>query len=408
MPVSSNELLDKILLYTPLIVSFILFVITLFIPLQKDGSRKWLSFLVLGIMFGFCPAFLNFIFDTSLLLYLDVFFMPVILGTLVFHYFYVMTTLQDIKLTRKDLYHFLPIIIFGIILLLLFSTLSSSQLIFYKANRAKHKLLLSMPEYQFTAIFHIVVFRIIFIAQVIFYTLKINLLAIQQKKKTVNLPITDETTDYKWIHKVNIVSLICKIIVISLLIITYEKQELRIFFNILITIATIYFVLVCMFQKMTVGRLTADLQLYDHLQQQQKVEAVSEITDNVTDTNLEQYSNQDNLGQRLAAYFEEAKPYLNPELKIDDLCIALKTNRNYLSRTINNKYGMNFLNFLNSFRIRRAKELLSDKKFEHYSIQGVAEMSGFKSSSSFYTFFKQIVGVTPTDFRKEIGKQIIP
>ena len=397
---SSNELLDKILLYTPLIVSFILFVITLYVPLQNEKSRKWLSFLVLGIVFGFCPAFLNYIFDTSILLYFDVFFMPVVLSSLIFHYFYVVSTLEDFKLSRKDFYHFLPIIILGIILLLLFSNLNNSQLIFYKANRTKHRLLLSLPEYQFTAIFHIVIFRIIFIAQVVFYTLKINLLAIQQKKKTVYLPITCETIDYKWIHKVNIVSLISKIIVIFLLIVTYEKQELRIFFNILITIATIYFVLVCMFQKMTVGRQTVDFQLHEHLQQQ--LEPISETIEYVKDTNLEQYNNQDNLGQRLATYFEEAKPYLNPNLKIDDLCIVLITNRNYLSKAISNKFGMNFLNLINTYRIARAKELLLDKKYEHYSIQGVAEMSGFKSSSSFYTFFKQIVGVTPSDFRKEI------
>ena len=155
-----------------------------------------------------------------------------------------------------------------------------------------------------------------------------------------------------------------------------------------------------MFQKMTVGRQTVDFQLHEHLQQQ--LEPISETIEYVKDTNLEQYNNQDNLGQRLATYFEEAKPYLNPNLKIDDLCIVLITNRNYLSKAISNKFGMNFLNLINTYRIARAKELLLDKKYEHYSIQGVAEMSGFKSSSSFYTFFKQIVGVTPSDFRKEI------
>jgi YesN/AraC family two-component response regulator len=163
-----------------------------------------------------------------------------------------------------------------------------------------------------------------------------------------------------------------------------------------------------MFQKITIGRQTIELQLNNNLRQELQIEEIAEAIDNVKDTNFVQTNNQDNLDQRMAAYFEVAKPYLNPDLKIDDLCIVLKTNRNYLSKTINNKYGMNFFNFINSFRIGRAKELLTDKKFEHYSIQGVAEMSGFKSSSSFYTFFKQIVGVTPADFRKEIGKQIIP
>lgn len=401
MPVSSNELLDKILLYTPLIVSFILFVATLFVPLQNERSRKWLSYLGLGIVFGFSLAFLNYFFDAGFLLYFDVFFLPIVLSTLIFHYFYVVSTLQDFELSRKDYCHFIPVIVFGIVLLLLFSTMDNSQLIFYKANRAKHKLLLSMPEYQFIAIFHIVVFRIGFIAQVIFYTLKIYQLAIRQKKKSENMPINRITIDYKWIHSINLVSVIYKIIIITLLIVTYDKQEWRIFINIIITFATVYFVFVNMFQKLTVGRKTVELKLNDGLPQENHIDMIAETIDNVTDANLGQNIGHDNLKKRLAAYFEEAKPYLNPDLKIDDLCIVLNTNRNYLSKAINNKYGMNFFNFINAYRIKRAKELLSDKKYKHYSIQGVAEMSGFKSSSSFYTFFKQIVGVTPSDFRNE-------
>jgi len=314
MPVSSNELLDKILLYTPLIVSFILFVITLVIPLQKDGSRKWLSFLVLGIVFGFCPAFLNYFFDASFILYFDVFFMPVILSTLIVHYFYMLSTIQDFKLLRKDFTHFIPIIIFGIILILLFSTLNSSQLAFYKANRTKHKLLLSIPDYQLTAIFHIVVFRLIFVAQFIFYTLKIYQLANQQRKNAENLPIINRTIDYRWIHKVNIVSVIIKIIILALLIVTYDNQEWRIFMNIIFTFATVYFVLVNMFQKMTIGRQTVELQLNNNLRQELQIEEIAEPIDNVKDTNFEQINLQDNLEQRLAAYFEEAKPFLNPDL----------------------------------------------------------------------------------------------
>ena len=363
--------------------------------------------MMLCIVFGFVSPFLHYVLDAGILLYLDAFIFPVVLATAVFRYFYVLSTVQDFKPSRKELYHFLPILVYGIVLFYLFWNLNEPQLLFYKANRAKHRLLLFMPEYQLTAVFHIVLFRLAFIAYAIFYTLKIYLLAIQQKIKIANLPINCETIDYKWIHKINIVTVIFKTTVISLLIATYENMGARILFNILMTIATIHFVLVCMFQKMTVGWRTVDLQLNDNLHHQQ-VEATAETIEYVTDTNLEQYNNQVNLGQRLAVYFEEAKPYLNSDLKIDDLCIVLNTNRNYLSKAINNKYGMNFLNLINSYRIGRAKDLLSDKKFEHYSIQGVAEMSGFKSSSSFYTFFKQIVGVTPTDFRKETCKQFIP
>lgn len=57
------------------------------------------------------------------------------------------------------------------------------------------------------------------------------------------------------------------------------------------------------------------------------------------------------------AYMQEAKPYLNPLLKITDLVLPLGTNRSYLSAFINREYGMNFSRFINFCRLQELERL---------------------------------------------------
>ena len=72
-----------------------------------------------------------------------------------------------------------------------------------------------------------------------------------------------------------------------------------------------------------------------------------------------------------------------------------------LSKVIKDAYGKNFNTLLNEYRIREACRRLND--FEHYgkySIGGIAAGVGFKSRPNFVTIFKNVVGMTPTDYKK--------
>lgn len=57
------------------------------------------------------------------------------------------------------------------------------------------------------------------------------------------------------------------------------------------------------------------------------------------------------LAHLLIKTMEEKKPYLNARLTIQGLSRMLSTNYKYLSRHINNEYNMNFVSFVNSYRI---------------------------------------------------------
>ncbi len=113
------------------------------------------------------------------------------------------------------------------------------------------------------------------------------------------------------------------------------------------------------------------------------------------------------LALRFEKFLAEEKPYLWSEVSLDEFCKKLNTNRTYLSKLINDKYSMGFYDLLFEYRIRTAMEYLNDPKFKHISVEGIGEMTGFKSNSNFYKRFKSVVGMTPNQFR-ELALKSVP
>ncbi len=91
--------------------------------------------------------------------------------------------------------------------------------------------------------------------------------------------------------------------------------------------------------------------------------------------------------------------FLNRQLCIEDVAEMLQTNRKYLSQLINEKFGMNFNSYINKFRVHKARKLLIDPKYSNYTIEAIANESGFHSKATFNTAFKKIAGVTPSFLR---------
>ena len=91
--------------------------------------------------------------------------------------------------------------------------------------------------------------------------------------------------------------------------------------------------------------------------------------------------------------------FLNKNLKLSDLASELNYNERLVSKSIN-KFGCgNFNKFINSFRIEHSKELLTGGNFDHYTIEAIADESGFSNKVSFYNAFKSETGMSPTKFR---------
>ena len=109
----------------------------------------------------------------------------------------------------------------------------------------------------------------------------------------------------------------------------------------------------------------------------------------------------ENLKQKLIVFMETEKPYLDGELNLSKLSGFININAHQLSYLLNNGFGENFFQFVNKYRVQRAKELLTDDAYKKLSIIGIAFESGFNSKTSFNTIFKKLTSETPSEFRKK-------
>lgn len=104
--------------------------------------------------------------------------------------------------------------------------------------------------------------------------------------------------------------------------------------------------------------------------------------------------------QRLIELMEIERPYLDGELNLIKLANQMGINPHQLSYLINNGFNENFFQFVNKYRVDRAKALLLDGKESNLSLVGIAYEAGFNSKTSFNTIFKKVTNQTPSEFRK--------
>jgi len=103
----------------------------------------------------------------------------------------------------------------------------------------------------------------------------------------------------------------------------------------------------------------------------------------------------------LTLYMQEHKPYLNHLLTLDNLAAKTFMPPRQLSQVINRHFEKNFFEYINSYRIEEAKVLLTKPENEKITMLEVMDLAGFNSKATFNTFFKKIVGMTPTQYKKE-------
>jgi AraC-like DNA-binding protein len=103
------------------------------------------------------------------------------------------------------------------------------------------------------------------------------------------------------------------------------------------------------------------------------------------------------LKETLTRHFEENKPYLKSELRLNDLAENLNLSRHHTSQIINEHFDVSFFDFVNSYRIEEAKKLLTDKN--DLIITDIIFSSGFNNRVSFYKAFKKHTGTTPSAYK---------
>lgn len=126
----------------------------------------------------------------------------------------------------------------------------------------------------------------------------------------------------------------------------------------------------------------------DHTEVEDKAKALDEIK-----TECEQ----------MRSYVVEQGYHLQNDLTLPNLASALNMSAHKLSISINSGLGITFYEFINDLRVATAADLLI--KYPDKLITDVFFEAGFTAKSTFYSHFKKVHGVTPTEYRQQASIQ---
>jgi AraC-like DNA-binding protein len=102
---------------------------------------------------------------------------------------------------------------------------------------------------------------------------------------------------------------------------------------------------------------------------------------------------------RLKRLFEEQTIYTQPKLTVKDLARALGLPSRYVSYLIKIYATSNFIDFVNSYRVKEVLEKMQIEK--NKTLLGIAMDAGFNSKSAFNLVFKQHTGKQPSKYLKK-------
>lgn len=102
---------------------------------------------------------------------------------------------------------------------------------------------------------------------------------------------------------------------------------------------------------------------------------------------------------QLEKFVAHARPYLNNELRLQELAEMVNIPPHHLSQVINEHLQTTFFDYINQHRVEEAKKLiLSDKGS---SLLEIAFKAGFNNKTSFTNAFKKFTAKTPAEFRRQ-------
>jgi AraC family transcriptional regulator len=91
--------------------------------------------------------------------------------------------------------------------------------------------------------------------------------------------------------------------------------------------------------------------------------------------------------------------HLKENISVQELASMVQLSRYHFARAFKQSFGVPPHRYYASRRMERAKTLLEERT---RSVTEIGLMLGFTETSSFTTWFRRTIGVTPSDFRRSI------
>jgi len=323
------------------------FAVCLFLKKNKHISDYYLvAWLLVLSVFMFCKSndthvfavFVNILYSTNgIILYL-----------------YIKNITINLRFNPKDLFHFIP---FAVIILPMFI----------------------INDYIFSITYWILIV-LLFLTYII-----LSILMVRKYKQIVKESYSNvEYADLSWLHLLIYGSFFFAINPIIKILYSGYPSEM------VVDIASFIF--------MNVVGLKGGLQSITFIKQPLKINSIPENKPAYTNYGLRSLD-AEKLSEKLNEYMESEKAYLNPDLSLKDLAVAMGTYTHYITQVLNTIFNQNFYDFVNRYRIEEAEYQLIDPQKANFTILAIAFDCGFNSKATFNRVFKGKNGVTPREYK---------
>jgi len=295
-----------------------------------------------------------------------------LLGPITYFYFKSITD-ATWSFSKNQLLHFLPFIIFVVIIpLIAYKVLNDRQIDYGMLSVFDHReKIVSTIQWTYSTVF---ILQFVHLGYFLFKNLKI----VNYYSKRLTSEYSNIDVKINWLRYFNIaliIVLIFSVIFLYILLVTdIYKRHLDYIY--VIPIGLLFNLISFKFMRTE----------WRPIENNSKYEGSSLKQDEIPDYII-----------KLNRLMENEKVYLNNVIRLSDLSEMMTINKHHLSQIINQHYGLSFYDFINQFRVNEAKDIII--KHPEYTLLQVAFDSGFNNKTSFVNAFKKFEKVPPSKFR---------
>lgn len=299
-------------------------------------------------------------------------------------YLYILSVIySDFKIEKKDFLHLIPLVVVVFILIPRFYFVSSEEKLLFLVGGVLNGAIEIKISY---LLIHI---QLVFYLILSFKTLNRYKQLLCENYANANL------FNYSWLFQLVFIFASGSIIVILKNIFYYFGVDIKLYnAQVLVSLVSLCFIIWLIFKALQnpdiFKKVNSKLQLVRYAKNSLSNEQgnSSEIKNKI---------------EKIKQFMIEKEPFMESTISMKSLSESLEMDTKELSFIINQELKTHFFDFINTHRINKAKELLSDTSKKQLTVSEIMYDVGFNSKSSFFTYFKKKENQTPTQFRKNVS-----
>ncbi len=378
-------MLEDIIVYTPMYVTFIWGVILLFTKYKNNRAKFFLSIFMFAAFLLYLSHAVFFNQNISAYPYFDPVYIFAVLSVYPLYYWYVKLLTVETYIRMYNLRLLIPAIVLSLTSFIFYQRMNDAEIADYvNGFLLGHREVIPVSLIVRLQKINYMVVRMVFGLQVAVFFIYGKRLISNYNNRIANFYSNLESKRLLWVNFF-FYSLILTAIMSTLFNIIGRSAfaESRLLLLIPSTIFSILLFFIGQIGSMQ-NHTVIDLERDGFGQQM---------------AGAKKYSNKQ-LARKLTELFTTKHIYRNPELKITDVAQLLGTNRTYVSELINSDFSCSFVEFVNRYRYNEAKRLLNECEPENFTLGDISEHAGFGTPGTFIRVFRQFEGITPGKYRE--------